>query len=403
MIIQDDTIDQLLAGRDPTKDLLGPEGLIRELTKRIVERALQAELTDHLGYGKGEAPEAPTGNARNGSSRKRLKTESGTVQIEIPRDRQGTFDPKLVKKHQTRLKGFDERIISLYARGMTVREIQQHIAEVYGTEVSPDLISRVTDTVVEEVHAWQGRPLRPVWPVVWLDAMVVKVRHQGSVQNRSAYLAIGMGTDGHKEVLGLWLDGSEGAKFWLKVCSELKNRGVEDILIACCDGLKGFPDAIAAVFPRTTVQTCIVHMVRNSCRYVSFKDRRSLAAALKPVYTAASEDVAASALDAFEAEWGGRYPMIAAIWRRQWEQVIPFLVFPPEIRKVIYTTNAIESLNSTLRKILHARGHFPNDEAVEKLLYLALRNAEKNWAMPIKDWGRALHQFAIHFEGRLPV
>lgn len=403
MKIQDETIDQLLAQRDPSQDLLGSDGLLRELTKRIVERALQTELTDHLGYDKEAPPEKPTGNARNGTSRKRLHTEAGTVAIEVPRDRKGTFTPKLVKKHQSRLKGFDERIISLYARGMTVREIQQHLAELYGTEVSPDLISRVTDTVVEEVRAWQGRPLRPIWPVVWLDAMVVKVRHQGSVQNRSAYLAIGLGVDGHKEVLGLWLEGAEGAKFWMKVCSELKNRGVEDVLIACCDGLKGFPDAIAAVFPRTTVQTCIVHMVRNSTRYVSFKDRRSLAGALKPVYTAASEDVAAAALDAFEVEWGSRYPMIAAIWRRQWEQVVPFLVFPPEIRKIIYTTNAIESLNATLRKILHARGHFPNDEAVEKLLYLALRNAENNWAMPIKDWGRALHQLAIHFEGRLPV
>jgi len=399
--ISDELIDQLLAGYSRPEDLTGKDGILKQLTARLVERALQGEMSEHLGYDKGAAPRGRAGNTRNGASSKTLRTELGDVDIEVPRDRDGSFEPQLVKKRQTRLEGFDAKILALYARGMTVRDIQGHLEELYGVEVSPDLISRATSAVMEDVVAWQSRPLDPVYPIVYLDALVVKVRDQGVVTNKSVYLALGVTVRGTKEVLGIWIEQNEGAKFWLKVVNELKTRGVTDVLIACCDGLKGFPEAIETVFPHAVVQTCIVHMIRNSLRYVSYKDRRAVVADLKPIYTAVSRSHAEQALAAFEARWGRRYPTIGASWRTNWERVVPFLDFPPEIRKVVYTTNAIESLNATLRKLLHYRGHFPSNEAVLKLLYLALANAQKRWAKRLDNWGHVLGQFSVFFHNRL--
>lgn len=402
MAIRDEVLKELLEGYKKPEDLLGPEGLLKKLTAALVEKALSAEMAEHLGYEKHEVSGRGSGNSRNGTSEKTLKTESGEMPIEVPRDRNGSFEPQLVKKHQTHFDGFDEKIISMYARGMTVREIQGHLHELYGVEVSPDLISRVTSAVIEEVKAWQGRPLEAVYPIVYLDALVIKVRDQGTVTNKSAYLAIGVNMAGNKEVLGLWLEDTEGAKFWLKILTEVKNRGVLDILILCCDGLKGFPEAIEAVFPKATIQTCIVHMIRNSIRFVTWKDQKAVAAALKPIYGAQTEVLAEAALTAFESSaLGARYPMIAKSWRSNWQRVIPFLAFPRDIRRVIYTTNAIESLNFSLRKIIKSRGHFPNEEAATKLLYLALVRAEQKWTRPIWKWKDALNQFAVHFEGRL--
>jgi putative transposase len=401
--IREDLIKELLADYQRPEDLTGPDGLLKKLTAALVGKALQAELTEHLGYEKHDSKGHNSGNSRNGTSEKTLKTESGEVPIEVPRDRNGTFEPQLVKKHQTHFDGFDDKIISLYARGMTTREIQSHLQELYGVEVSPDLISRATDAVLEEVKAWQNRPLDQVWPIVYLDALVVKVREQGVVTNKAAYLAIGVNLRGTKEVLGLWLEGNEGAKFWLKIMMELKNRGVADIFIICCDGLKGFPEAIEAVFPKTIVQTCIVHMIRNSVRFVSWKDRRAVISALKPIYGADTKDAAEEALETFENGMGRQYPMVARSWRSNWERVTPFLDFPKDIRTAIYTTNAIESLNYQLRKIIKTRGHFPTDDAAIKLLYLALERAQKKWTMPIKNWKNALNQFGVYFEGRLPI
>lgn len=372
MAIREELLKELLAGYKKPEDLLGPGGLIKELTAALVERALQVEMTEHLGYEKHDVAGRGSGNSRNGTTDKTLRSEAGEMPIEVPRDRNGTFEPQLVKKHQTHFDGFDDKIISLYARGMTVREIQGHLQELYGVEVSPDLISRVTSAVLDEVKAWQNRPLDAVWPIVYLDALVVKVRDQGAVTNKSAYLAIGVNLQGTKEVLGLWLETNEGAKFWLKIMTELKNRGVADILLVCCDGLKGFPAAIEAVFPLTTVQTCIVHMIRNSVRFVAWKDRKAVVEALKPIYAAETREVAEAALTTFEKDLGKRYPMISRSWRANWERVTPFLAFPRDIRKAIYTTNAIESLNFQLRKIIKTRGHFPSDDAAFKLLYLAL-------------------------------
>ncbi|HZP09864.1 IS256 family transposase [Methyloceanibacter sp.] len=403
MAIRDELLKELLAEYKKPEDLLGPNGLLKQLTGALVEKALQAELTEHLGYEKHAPAGRGSGNSRNGASGKTLKTEAGEVAIEVPRDRNATFEPQLVKKHQTHFDGFDDKIISMYARGMTVREIQGHLRELYGTEVSPDLISRVTDAVLDEVKAWQSRPLDAVWPIVYLDALVVKIRDQGTVTNKSAYLAVGVNMHGTKEVLGLWLESNEGAKFWLKIITELKNRGVADMLLVCCDGLKGFPEAIEAAFPRSTVQTCIVHMIRNSVRFVAWADRKPLVAALKPIYSADTEAAAEAALTAFERGLGQRYPMIGKSWRANWQRVIPFLAFPRDIRKAIYTTNAIESLNFQLRKIIKTRGHFPSDDAAFKLLYLALSRAQEKWTMPIRNWKNALNQFAVHFEGRLPV
>ena len=399
----DELIDQLLAGYSKPEDLTGKDGILKQLTARLVERALQGEMTEHLGYERHDPKGRGTPNSRNGTSSKTLTTDHGPVEIEVPRDRDASFEPQLVKKRQTRFTGFDEKILGMYARGMTVRDIQAHLEDIYGVDVSPDLISRVTSAVAEDVTAWQSRPLDAVYPIVYLDALMVKVRDQGVVRNKAVYIALGVTLAGSKEVLGLWIEQNEGAKFWLKVVNELKTRGVRDILIACCDGLKGFPEAIEAAFPSTVVQTCIVHMIRNSLRFVSYKDRKALAKDLRPVYAATSREDAAVALDAFEAKWARRYPMIAASWRSNWERVVPFLDFPPDVRRVIYTTNAIESLNSSLRKLLHYRGHFPTDESVFKLLYLALTNLEKKWERSIRDWNNVLGQFSIFFKDRIPA
>jgi putative transposase len=396
-------LDELLAGYKTPEDLTGPEGILKQLTGALVERALEAELTDHLGYDEHAVEGRGSGNSRNGSGIKTLQTDQGPVPIDVPRDRNGSFEPQLVKKHQRRFTGFDDKILALYARGMSVRDIRAHLSELYGTDISPDLVSTVTDAVVDEVQAWQSRPLEAVWPIVYLDALVLKIRDQGVVANKSAYLAMGINPDGDKEILGLWLQANEGAKFWLKVITELKNRGVEDIFIACCDGLKGFPEAVEAVFPKTVVQTCIVHMIRNSARFVTWTKRKAMCRDLRRVYGAPTEDAALVALDEFEAIWGKSHPTVVASWRNNWERVRPFFAFPVDVRRIIYTTNAIESLNYQLRKIIKSKGHFPSDEAATKLLYLALRNAEKKWKVPPRTWKSAMNQFAIHFEGRLPA
>lgn len=399
--VPEELLTGLLANYKKPEDLIGENGLLKQLTKLLVERALDAEMAEHLGHGKHEPVANASGNTRNGRSRKTLKGEFGELPIEVPRDRQGSFEPQLVPKHQTRWVGFDERILSLYARGMTVREIQAHLEEMYGAEVSPSLISSVTDAVVDEVKVWQARPLDAVYPIVYLDCLHVKVR-DGAVRVKAVYLAIGVTLAGEKEVLGLWLAQSEGAKFWLQVVTELKNRGVQDIFIACVDGLKGFPEAIEAVFPQTTVQLCIVHMVRHSLNYVAWKRRAEVAADLKRIYTAATADEAEQRLGEFEAKWDHDYPPIGQSWRRNWDRLTPFFDYPPEIRKVIYTTNAIESVNYGLRKLTKHRGAFPNDEALLKLLYLALRNISKKWTLPIRDWKAALNRFTIQFGERLP-
>ena len=403
MAIKKEIIDELLSNYEHPEDLLGEEGLFKELKKALIERALGAELSDHLGYEKGDPSGHGSGNTRNGHGTKKVLGEDGEIDLSIPRDRNGSFEPKLVRKGQRRLDGFDDKIISMYARGMSVREIQGHLEELYGIEVSPDLISRVTSAVLEEVREWQSRPLDPVYPVIIFDALRVKIRDEGQVRNKAVYLALAFRLDGTKEVLGLWIEQTEGAKFWLRVMNELRNRGVQDCFIAVVDGLKGFPEAINAVFPETQVQTCIVHLVRNSLNYVSWKERRAIAADLRTVYQAETEQAALLRLEAFEENWGGKYPPIGQSWRRNWEQVIPFFAYPAEIRKIIYITNAIESLNMSLRKIIKNRGHFPSDEAATKLLYLALRNAAKKWTMPARTWKQALNQFAVLFEERFPA
>jgi transposase-like protein len=356
----------------------------------------------HLGYEKGNPAGRGTGNSRNGYSEKTVLTEDGAIDIAVPRDRNSTFEPVIVPKGERRLDGFDERIVSLYARGMTVREIQGHLQELYGVEVSPDLISRVTDAVLEEVREWQNRPLDAVYPVVFFDALRVKIRDEGLVRNKAVYVALALTAEGDKEVLGLWVEQTEGAKFWLKVMNELKTRGVADILIAAVDGLTGFPEAIGAVFPQTTVQTCIVHLIRNSLAFVSWKDRKRILPDIKAIYRAETAEAAAARLDEFEAKWGARYPAIGPTWRRAWEQVVPMFAFPPAIRKMIYTTNAVESLHRSLRKIIKTRGSFPNDEAAIKLLFLAIRNAGIRWKRPV-EWTAAMGQFAILFEDRFPA
>ena len=399
--VPDELLSSLLANYKKPEDLIGENGLLKQLTKLLVEKALDAEMTEHLGHEKHEPVANGAGNTRNGRSRKTLKGEFGELPIEVPRDREGSFEPQIVPKHQTRWTGFDEKVLSLYARGMTVREIQAHLQEMYGAEVSPSLISNVTDAVIDEVKLWQARPLDQVYPILYLDCIHVKVR-DGAVRAKAVYLAIGITLAGEKEVLGLWLSQNEGAKFWLQVVTELKNRGVQDIFIACVDGLKGFPEAIEAVFPATTVQLCIVHMVRHSLNYVSWKRRAEVAADLKRIYTSATLEEAELHLGEFEAKWDTDYPPIGQSWRRNWDRLTPFFDFPPEIRKVIYTTNAIESVNYSLRKLTRNRGAFPSDEALIKLLYLALRNISKKWTMPIRDWKAALNQFTIRYEERLP-
>ena len=398
-----DLIDSLLSGYKKPEDLIGENGLLKQLTKALVERALQAEMAEHLGHAKHDAVTNPAGNTRNGKSRKTLKGEFGELPIEIPRDRHGSFEPQLIPKHQTRWTGFDDKILSLYARGMTVREIQSHLEEMYGTEVSPTLISSVTDAVADEVKTWQSRPLDALYPIVYMDCIHVKVRDAGTVRAKAVYLALGINMAGEKELLGIWIAQTEGAKFWLQVVTELKSRGVQDIFIACVDGLKGFPEAIETAYPKTSVQLCIVHMVRYSLNYVSWKLRAEIAADLRTIYVAATVEAAEQSLDEFEAKWGEAYPPIVKSWRSNWARIIPFFDYPPEIRKVIYTTNAIESVNMSLRKITKNRGSFPSDEALLKLFYLALNNISKKWTMPIRDWKAALNRFTIQFEDRMPL
>jgi len=400
--IPTDLIDSLLSGYKKPEDLIGENGLLKQLTKALVERALEAEMTEHLGHARHNPFMNPSGNTRNGKSQKTLKGDFGELPIEIPRDRHGSFEPQIIAKHQSRWTGFDDKIISLYARGLTVREIQSHLEELYGTEVSPSLISSVTDAVADEVKAWQSRPLEPIYPIVYLDCIHVKVRDTGAVRVKAVYLAIGINVSGEKEVLGLWIAQTEGAKFWLQVVTELKNRGVQDIFIACVDGLKGFPEAIETVYPQTAVQLCIVHLVRNSLNYVGWKMRKQIAADLKQIYQSATVDEAEQRLAEFETQWNDAYPPIAQIWRRNWSRIIPFFDYPPEIRRIIYTTNAIESVNMSLRKISKNRGSFPSDEALSKLFYLALMNISKKWTMPLHDWKAALNRFSIQFDDRMP-
>jgi len=398
--IKPDLVDELLKGYEKPEDIIGENGLLKRLTKALLERALNTELTHHLGYEKHDSAGHNSGNSRNGVTSKTVKGEFGEIVVDTPRDRNSSFEPQILGKHQTRFDGFDDKIVSLYARGMTTREIQGHLQEMYGVEVSPTLISDVTDAVMEEVKAWQNRPLEAIYGVVYLDALYVKMRHEGRVENRAVYVAIGINWEGRKEVLGLWTSGNEGAKFWLGVLTELRNRGVKDILIVCVDGLKGFPQAIETVFPEARVQLCIVHMVRASLNYVNWKERKLVAADLKAVYRAATDRQAAKELDEFIAKWGGKYQAIGKLWKENWDRVTPFFDFPAEVRKMIYTTNAVESLHMSLRKIIKTRGSFPSEEAALKLLYLALRNASAKWET-LQHWKQALNQFEMLWGDRI--
>ncbi len=396
-------IDELLKDYKKPEDITGEDGLLKQLTKAILERALESELTHELGYEKHTRQDKPNGNSRNGTSRKILKTDHGDIELSVPRDRVGEFDPQIVKKGQRRFTGFDDKILSMYARGMTTRDIQGHLEEIYGIEVSPELISTVTDGILSEVKEWQSRPLNELYPIVFFDAIRMKIRDEGRVMNKAAYLAIGVGMDGLKDVLGIWIEKNEGAKFWLSVFTELRNRGLHDVLIACVDGLKGLPEAIESVYPEAEVQLCIVHMVRNSLKFVSYKERKKIAADLKHVYRAATVEQAEEALQNFEELWDDRYPMISKSWRANWPRIIPFFAYPEEIRKAIYTTNAIESLNNSLRKVTKTRNSFPNDEAAIKLLYMGLKNIMKKWTMPLWNWNLAIHQFSIRFGERVSL
>src|ERR1700693_5331399 len=400
MGIDKELIDKLLADYKGPEDLIGEQGLLKQLTKALVERAMHAELTHHLGYEKSDSGGKGSGNSRNGTSTKTLKGDFGEAVIEVPRDRNGTYEPKIVPRHQRRFSGFDDKILSMYARGMTTRQIQGDLQEICGGEGSPSLISEVTDAVMDEAKAWQTRPLESLYPILYLDALMVKMRHEGRVENRAVYVAIGIDLDGRKDVLGLWTSANEGAKFWLQVLTELRNRGVKDIFIACVDGLKGFPQAIETVFPQAQVQLCIVHLVRASLNYVSWKERKQVAQELKRMYRAASVEEAEREMAAFAERWNQKYPTIAALWQRNWERVIPFFAFPAEIRKVIYTTNAVESLNMSLRKALKTRVAFPSEDAALKVMYLALRNVIRKWERSI-HWKAALNCFTLLWEDRI--
>ncbi len=405
MAIKNEILDELLKDKDP-KTIFSSEGLLGELKKALAERVLNAEMDHHLAdspqdeVSEGDKPS----NRRNGYSKKTVLTENEAIDLAIPRDRRGSFEPQLIAKYQRRFPGFDDKIISMYARGMSVREIQGHLRDLYGIEASPQLISTVTDAVLEEVGRWQSRPLDPLYALVFFDALRVKMRDEGTVRNKAVYLAIGVTPEGRKDVLGIWIEQTEGAKFWLRVMTELKSRGVNDILIAIVDGLKGFPEAINAVFAETQIQTCIVHLIRNSLDFCSWKDRKPVAQELKTIYRAQDAQAAAAALQEFEdGPWGKKFAAITAMWRRHWAHVIPFFAYPPEVRKMIYTTNAIESLNSTLRRSVRIRGHFPNDEAAMKLIWLQLREITKNWKMPPREWAAAKAQFAVVFGDRFEV
>jgi len=398
-----DLVDQLLKDYKKPEDILGENGILKQFTKALLERAMQVEMAQHLGYEKHDSAGDNSGNSRNGSSEKTMKGDFGELPIEVPRDRNSEFEPKIVPKGKTRLDGFNEKMLSLYARGMTVREIQQHIQEIYQVEVSPQLISNVTEAVMEDVTAWQNRPLDAIYPILYMDALQVKIRDGAHVVSKAVHLAIGVTLAGNKDVLGIWLGNTEGAKLWLQIVTELKNRGVKDVFIACVDGLKGFPEAIETVFPKAQVQLCIVHMVRHSLNFVGYKERKEVASDLQKIYRSATREDAELRLSEFSEKWDAKYPTISGSWQRNWERLVPFLAYPEEIRRVIYTTNAVESVNMSLRKIIKNRGSFPSDEAALKLLYLALRNITARWTMPVKDWRAALNRFAIIFEDRMPA
>jgi putative transposase len=399
-LLPGDALQDALEGLRP-EEITGPGGLMSQLAGRVLETALGAELTGHLGYPPGQAPPGGAGNVRNGSTSKTVQTDFGPVEVRTPRDRAGSFEPQLVKKRQTRLAGLDDRVLDLYAGGMSVRDIAAHLQGLYGAEIGRDTISRVTDAVLEDVAAWRSRPLERVYPIVYFDAMHVKVREDRSVRTRACYLAVGVTVEGDREALGIWWQDTEGAKFWLAVLNDLHRRGVQDVLIACVDGLTGFPDAIAAVFPQAWVQTCIVHQIRSSLRYVNYRDKRRLAADLRPVYTAANAETALEELARFEQAWGARYPMIAQAWRRDWEHITPFLALPDDLRRVVYTTNTIEAMHRQIRKAIKTRGHFPDEQAATKLIYLAIERAETKWRS-VRAWTSALAALKIHFEDRLP-
>lgn len=400
MEIRTELIDELLKDYQKPEDIIGENGLLKRFVKAVLERAMNAELTHHLGYEKHDPAGYNSGNSRNGTSGKKVKGEFGELEIEVPRDRASTFEPQILPKHQTRFAGFDDKIISMYARGMTTREIEGHLKEIYGVEVSPALVSQVTEAVSEEVKRWQNRALEPIYGIVYLDALYVKMRHEGRVENRAVYVAIGVDLEGQKDVLGLWCSANEGSKFWLSVLTDLKNRGVKDMLIVCVDGLKGFPQAIEAVYPMAQVQLCIVHLVRASLNYVNWKERKQVAADLKPIYRAATAAEAELNLESFILTWGQKYKAIGKLWKENWERVIPFFAFPEEVRKVIYTTNAVEALHRGLRKIIKNRGSFPSEEAALKLLYLALENISQKWEV-VQHWKAALNQFEILWGDRI--
>src|SRR5512142_2543544 len=397
----DGMIDELIAGKRGEREILGQDGVLGEITRRMVERALQEELSEHLGYPAGQAPPGGAGNSRNGATPKTLLTDSGAVPIDVPRDRKSRFEPQLVKKGQRRLAGLDEKILALYAGGMTTREIETYIAELYGPGVSRETVSRVTASVLEDAKAWQTRPLEEIYPILYLDALMIKIRDGQAVRNFACYLAIGVNLEGERDVLGMWFQRTEGAKFWLQVLTDLRQRGVNDVLVCCVDGLTGFPEAIEAVYPNTWVQTCLVHLVRSSLRFVPYRDKRKVAADLKRIYTAVDRDHAEHELERFAETWDGRYPMISQSWTEHWEQIVPFLAFPPDVRRAVYTTNAIESLNQQIRKIIKTRGSFPDEDSARKLLYLAITRAQQKWRHAY-NWSSALTAFRIHFGDRIP-
>jgi transposase-like protein len=403
MAITKEVLDELLKGCHGADDFYGPDGLVKQLSKALIERMMQAELTEQLGYEKSEAGEKQTGNRRNGNSIKTLRTDQGPMEIAVPRDRDGEFEPKVIPKHQREWRGFDNKILSMYGLGLSTKAIQENLKEIYNVEVSPELISRVTDEVKGLVEEWRSRPLEPFYPVMFFDALRVNIRDEGQVSKKSVYLALAIRLDGQKELLGMWIERNEGSKFWMGILNELKNRGVKDTLIAAVDGLTGFPEAINAVFPDTEVQLCMVHMVRNSVKYISYKDRKAVTSDLKEIYLAPSEEAACNALDRFGEKWDGKYPTISRSWRNRWNEVIPFMKFSPEIRKAIYTTNAIESVNYNLQRNLKTRQSFPNDEAAMKLIFMILRRISKKWTMPIRNWTAALNQFALIYGDRVPL
>jgi putative transposase len=398
-----DLLDQLLTGCTTSEDLFGAEGVVKQITAALANRMLEAELTHHLGYKKSERKPGKSNNARNGHTQKTVQTEQGTLTLQVPRDRQASFEPLLLPKHQRRFAEFDQKILSLYARGLSTRDIQSHLQDIYQTEVSPELISTITNEVLEEVALWQQRPLAPVWPILWMDALVVKIREGQTIKSKAMHLVLGLNPEGRKEVLGMWMTENEGAKFWSSILTELRQRGVRDILVACCDGLKGFPEAIRAQFPETVVQTCLVHMVRNTLHQVSWSEMKELAKDLRSIYTASTEVQAWDALTAVDEKWGKSYPLLTRSWQANWDRIVPFLQFPPEIRKAIYTTNAIEGLNRQIRKGIKTKGLFPHDESAFKLIYLILNRASKEWTMPIRDWSRIRQQFALHFPNRFSL